>query len=216
MKDIDKKINNEAKPSDNLAAQSDEDGFRENEPEIDTDSGDDVVFEDNTEVTGADYTQKVEKLRKRIKELEQKNTELLNAWQRDKADFLNARRQDAENQKKFASFAKEDIITELLQTLDSFELAFKNKESWEKVDKNWRQGVEYIHSQFSNVLSQHGLTVLNPIGEQFDPSRDEAIENIPVENSSDDGKILEVVSSGYKLHDKLIRAPKVKVGEYKK
>lgn len=196
MKDEDKKINTE-----------------ETEPEVDTDLGDDFVFEDNTEFTGPDSQQKVEKLKARIKELEQKNGELLDGWQRDKADFLNARRSDAENQKKFAMFAKEDIITELLGTLDSFESAFKNKESWEKVDKNWRMGVEYIHSQLSNALSQHGLIVVNPLGEKFDHERDEALENVPVESEDDDGKILEVVSSGYKLHDKLIRAPKVKVGE---
>ncbi len=187
----------------------------ENEPEIDTDVGDDFVFEENTEITGPECEQKVKQLKERIKELEKKNSELLDGWQRDKADFLNARRLDAENQKKFATFAKEDIITELLQTLDSFESAFKNKEAWEKVDKNWRMGVEYIHTQLSNALSQHGLSVVNPLGEKFDHNRDEAVETVPVEDESEDGKILEVVSSGYKLHDKLIRAPKVKVAEYR-
>ena len=179
----------------------------ENEPEVDTDNGDDFVFEENTDVTGPDAEQKIKKLKERIKELEKKNAELMDGWQRDKADFLNARRQDAENQKKFATFAKEDIITELLQTLDSFESAFKNKESWEKVDENWRKGVEYIHTQLSGALAQHGLSVVNPLGEKFDHNRDEAIETVPVENPDDDGKILEVVNSGYKLHDKLIRAP---------
>lgn len=185
------------------------------EPEIDTDPGDDFVFEDNTEVTGADYAQKVDKLKKRIKELEQKNTELLDSWQRDKADFLNARRLDAENQKNFAMFAKEDIATEIIPVLDSFESAFKNKEAWEKVDKNWRTGVEYIHSQLVGVLGNHGVTVINPVGEMFDHNRDEAIENITVEDKDDDGKIIEVVSVGYKLLNKIIRAPKVKVGEIK-
>ena len=188
---------------------------KEIENEVDTDAGDDFVFEDNTEVTGPDSQQKVKQLKERIKELEKKNAELLLAWQRDKADFVNARRLDGENQKKFATFAKEDIILELLQTLDSFESAFKNKEAWEKVDKNWRLGVEYIHSQFSNVLSQHGLSVVSPLGEKFDHNRDEAIETVSVEKESDDGKILEVVNSGYKLHDKLIRAPKVKVADFR-
>ena len=169
MTDEDKKINNDI-----------------TEPEVDTDVGDDFVFEDNTEVTGPDSQQKVKQLRERIKELEKKNAELLDGWQRDKADFVNARRQDEENQKRFATFAKEDIITELLQTLDSFESAFKNKEAWEKVDKNWRMGVEYIHTQLSNALSQHGLTVVSPVGEKFDHNRDEAIEMVPVENESDD------------------------------
>jgi molecular chaperone GrpE len=189
--------------------------MEEMEPEVDTDVGDDFEFEENTEVTGPDAEQKIKKLKEWIKELEKKNAELLLGWQRDKADFMNARRMDEENQKKFATFAKEDIILELLQTLDSFESAFKNKEAWEKVDKNWRLGVEYIHSQFSNVLAQHGLSVVSPLGEKFDHTRDEAIEMVPVEKESDDSKILEVVNSGYKLHDKLIRAPKVKVGDFR-
>ena len=99
--------------------------------------------------------------------------------------------------------------------MDSFESAFKNKEAWEKVDKNWRTGVEYIHTLLINVLSNHGVSVVNPLGEKFDPQRDEAVESIPVENKEDDGKILEVITTGYKLQDKIIRAPRVKVGEYK-
>jgi molecular chaperone GrpE (heat shock protein) len=54
------------------------------------------------------------------------------------------------------------------------------------------------------------------LGEQFDPQRDEAIETVAVENPEDNHKIIEVVSVGYKLQNKIIRAPKVKVGEYKK
>ena len=77
-------------------------------------------------------------------------------------------------------------------------------------------GIEYIHSQLLSVLNQNGLTIINPLGDQFDHNRDEAIENVMVEDESKDGKIVEVVQVGYNLHDKQIRAPKVKVGEYKK
>src|SRR3989344_6786152 len=185
------------------------------EEEVDTDHGDDVIFEDNTEVTGADYQQKVDKLKNRIKELEKKNSELLDSWQRDKADFINSRKRDEEQKKEFLKFSRADTIAELLPVLDSFESAFKNKEAWEKVDKNWRTGVEYIHTQLFNILSGHGLKVISPLGEQFDPQRDEAIENVPIENPKDNHKILEVVSVGYKLQDKIIRPPKVKVAELK-
>ncbi|MES3004695.1 MAG: nucleotide exchange factor GrpE [Patescibacteria group bacterium] len=173
---------------------------------------DDVVFEDNTEVTGADYSAKVKQLKDKIKELEKKNTELLDGWQRDKADFVNAKRQADEDRKEFMKFAKADLINELLGVLDSFDGAFKNKEAWEKVDKNWRVGVEYIHSQLLGTLTQNGVTVLNPIGESYDPKRDEAIENIKVDDEKSDGKILEVVQVGYALNGKELRAPKVRVG----
>lgn len=98
--------------------------------------------------------------------------------------------------------------------LDSFENAFKNKEAWEKVDKNWRVGVEYIHSQLNNILAGHALKVINPIGEMYNHSRDEAVETIKVDSKEKDGKILEVVSLGYELNGKEIRPPKVKVGHF--
>ncbi len=193
---------------------TDEDKIIDTEPEIDTDPGDEFVFEDNTEVTGADYKVKTDKLRARIKELEKKNAELLDGWQRDKADFINARKRDEEQKLEFLKFSKSDIISELLAVLDSFESAFKNKEAWEKADKNWRMGVEYIHTQLMNIMTQNGLKVLNPLGEKFNHTRDEAVETVKVDDKESDDKILEVVRVGYELHGKELRAPKVRVGHF--
>jgi len=156
----------------------------------------------------------IKKLREKVKKLEEKSQEYLTGWQKERADGVNLRKRLEEEKREFAKFAKEDIATEIIPVLDSFESAFKNKEAWEKVDKNWRQGVEYIHSQLVNVLSNHGISIISPLGEQFDPQRDEAIENVPIENPKDNHKILEVVSVGYKLQDKIIRPPKVKVGDF--
>lgn len=192
----------------------DDDTKKETEPEVDTDVGDDIVFEENTEVTGVDHATKISKLKERIKELEKKNGELLDGWQRERADISNLKKREEEEKKKFIKFAKEEIITELLPVLDAFESAMKNKEVWEKVDKNWRTGIEYIHSQLITILSQNGLEIINPIGDKYDHNRDEAVENIAVESEEDDGKILEVVRIGYSLHSKEIRAPKVKVGHF--
>lgn len=194
----------------------DEEVSQDDEVEETEEDSDDIVFEENTEVTSVDLNAKLAKLKKRIKELEKEKADLLNNWQRDKADFINARKQDASERDNFIKFAKEDIVNELIPVLDSFESAFKNKEAWEKVDKNWRIGVEYIHSQLLNVLGNHGVSQLNPLGETFDPNRDEAIENVEVDKKEDDHKVVEVLSLGYKLNDKIIRPPKVKVGEFRK
>ena len=188
------------------------------EIEIDTDPGDgdvdDVTFEVNSDVTAPDVKDRTEKLKARIKELEAKNADLMDKWQRDKADFVNLRKKDEEDKKEFIKFAKADVIAELLPVLDSFESAFKNKEAWEKVDKNWRVGVEYINSQLMTVLGNHALKVINPIGEMYNASRDEAVETVKVDDKKDDGKILDVVQVGYELNGKEIRAPKVKVGHF--
>ncbi len=191
-----------------LSGQTGEDNSKKGKEE----TTDDVVFdseEENNPIT------LIKKLREKIKKLEEKNQEYLLGWQKERADSVNLRRVLDEEKREFAKFAKEDIATEVITVLDSFESAFKNKEAWEKVDKNWRQGVEYIHSQLINVLGNHGVSVISPLGEKFNPQRDEAIETEIVGNPEDDHKILEVLSVGYKLQNKIIRAPKVKVGKYK-
>lgn len=173
----------------------------------------DVVFEDEEETENPKIL--IKKLRDRIKELEKKSEEYLTGWQKERADSINLKKRLEEEKKDFAKYAKEDIATEIIPVLDSFESAFKNKEAWEKVDKNWRVGVEYIHSQLVNVLANHGVSVVSPLGETFDPARDEAIETVPTEREEDDHKIIEVLSVGYKLGERIIRAPKVKILEHK-
>lgn len=184
--------------------------------EVDTDPGDDVIFEENSEVTAPDLHAKLDKLRARVKELEKKNGELLDSWQRDKADFINARRSDENARGEFLRFAKADIISEIIPVLDSFDNAMKNRETWEKVDKNWRMGVEYIHGQLLGTLTSHGLKVINPLGEMYDHVRDEAVGEVRVDNKENDGKIVEVVQVGYELNGKEIRPPKVKVEHFEK
>lgn len=188
------------------------------EEEIDTDPGDgdadDVYFENLPENLAPEIKDRTDKLKLQIKELQKKNAELLDSWQRDKAEFINSRRRDDEQKQEFLKFAKADIISELLPVLDSFESAMKNVEAWEKVDKNWRVGVEYIHTQLTNTLLAHGLKVVNPLGEMYNVSRDEAIETVKVDSKEEDGKILSVVQVGYELNGKEIRPPKVRVAHF--
>ncbi|HEY4479101.1 MAG TPA: nucleotide exchange factor GrpE [Candidatus Paceibacterota bacterium] len=171
---------------------------------------DGLIEEDN------DLKSQVTKLKEKLKTALEEKQKYLDGWQRDKAEFLNARKRDREAQAEFLKFAKEDIVTELLPVLQSFEMAMANKEAWEKVDKNWRIGVEYISNQLKTVLETHGLKDVNPIGLQFDPMRDEAQEFVPVENEEQNNKVMEVIQKGYELNGKQLRAPKVKVGEFKK
>jgi len=184
-------------------------------PEVGEEIEDDVVFEDNTEVVGVDFKKKYDALRLKVKELEAKVSEYLNGWQRDKADFINLRKKDEGEKKQIASFAKEDLIQEIIPALDSFESAMKNKEAWEKVDPNWRVGVEYINSQLTTALENNGLKKVYPLGQPFDHTRDEALEMVPTEDESQDGVVVDVVQTGYMLGDRLVRPPKVNVGEYK-
>jgi len=83
------------------------------------------------------------------------------------------------------------------------------------VDKNWRNGVEYIHGQLKSVLESNGLKEVDPQGKPFDPSRDEAMEYVPVTDEKLHHTVISVIQKGYELNGKQMRPPRVKVGEYK-
>ena len=195
---------------------------RDSDPTEESDSEekeDDIVIEEGSDEEGNSFAsgpQAVVKLRARLKAADAKAQEYLDGWQRSKAEFINLRKRDAEEKKDLIKFANQKLVADILPVLDSFEMAFANKEAWEKADKNWRLGVEYIYTQLKSSLEKHGLTEVNPIGLKFDPSRDNPIEMVPTENETEDGMIMTVIQKGYNLNSKLFRSPSVKVAEYKK
>ena len=98
-----------------------------------------------------------------------------------------------------------------LPVLESFQMAFANKEAWAKVDHNWRSGVEYINTQLVQVLSGHGLSEMRPLGEEFDPNIHTSIGTVHTDDAANEHTIAEVVQPGYQLSGKVIRSPKVKI-----
>ncbi len=183
---------------------------------LDNKATDDITIEsEDGEGNVLNAAAKLKELREKLKKSEAERLEYLSGWQRAKADLINARKRDEEDKKEFTKYANEDLIGEILTVLDSFDMAFANKEAWEKVDPNWRKGVEYIYSQLISTLERFGLKVIVPVGEKFDPNHHISIENVAVTDKSKDGMIVEVIQKGYEMNGKVIRAPKVKVGEFK-
>lgn len=184
--------------------------------------GVDIVAEDDADtlddsvIVEENALEAVKKLKEKLKQANAERQEYLVGWQRAKADLINARKRDEADRQDFVKFANERLIEDLVPVMESFDLAMANKETWEKVDKNWRIGVEYIYSQLKKVLNDAGLEEINPLGKDFDLNRDEASEYVPVEKESDHHKVVAVVQKGYTLNGKAMRPPKVKVGEWKK
>ncbi len=178
-------------------------------------SSDDSDALDDSVVAEENAAEIIKKLREKLKKAESEKTEYLTGWQRAKADFINARKRDEADRAEFMKYANEGLVGDLIPVLESFDMAISNKESWEKVDKNWRVGVEYIYNQLKKVLGENGWKEINPLGEVFDHNRDEAIEHVPVDDKKQDQMIIQVVQKGYSLNGKLLKAPRVKVGEFK-
>lgn len=165
----------------------------------------------------SDPKEKIAKLKEKIKKLTAEKDEYMNGWQRERADFVNYKKRSEEERKKYIKFANENLLEEMLTVLESFDMAFMNKEQWNSVPQNWRVGVEYIHSQFVKILDENGLKEFMPkVGEKFDVKLHVAEEVVPVDSELEDGMIKEIKKKGYIMNGKIIIAPKVVVGEFKK
>lgn len=198
---------NNQKPQDINEALNEE---LQEETTVETESTDDVVYDD---AENAQDT--IKKLKEKLKLAEKEKQEYLDGWQRIKADFVNAKKRYEEERKDLVRYATADLVDELIPVLQNFEMAFSNKEVWEKVDANWRMGVEYIYNNFKQTLEAKGLKEINPLGLPFDPARDEAVEHVAVDSADKDHKVIEVLQKGYELNGKVVRPPRVKVGEFK-
>jgi len=170
---------------------------------------DPVHFESEDESENIAGTLK--KLREKLRVCEQEKKDNLDGWQRMRADFANARKEEETRRGEMIKFASEGLVEDMLPVLDSFSMAFANKEAWEKVDANWRKGVEYIHAQMLSVLESRGLSEIGAIGEKIDPRMHIAMEGIPTDDANKVDTVVEVIQKGYRLHSKVIRPAKVKV-----
>jgi len=169
---------------------------------------DDLQYEDDEEMENP--AQALKKLREKLKACEKDKKEYLDGWQRMRADFANVRKEEETRRGEMIKFASEGLVDDLIPVLDSFSMAFGNKEAWEKVDANWRKGVEYIYAQMYSILESRGLTEIGKAGEAFDPHLHVAIEETPTPSEKEANTVAEVVQKGYRLHNKVIRPAKVK------
>jgi len=191
----------------------------EKEINIDTEdvSVDDVSFVESTEDGEILPTKDiVKKLREELKVCRKEKEEYLTGWQRAKADYINLQKEHGESHIRNSVLVKEKFLSNLLPALDSFDMAFQNKEVWEKVDINWRMGVEYIYQQLLNGLENNGIEKIDKIDILFDPIIHESIEIIETDDKDKDHKIAKIVQVGYKIGHRIVRPARVNIYEYKK
>ena len=181
--------------------------------ETPTDESEVLEFEFN-EDGEEDLKKTIKKLRADLKLCKTEKAEYLTGWQKERADFTNYKKQEDDRKANFSEAMRERILSRFLTVMDSFNMAFANKEAWEKVDENWRKGVEYIYAQMNTVFEEYGVKPIGEKGESFDPNIHQSIEMVNTDKREYDHKIAEVVQKGYKLGDRVIRVARVNVFEY--
>lgn len=190
--------------------------YKEEHLENETTDNEEVTFEEVNEEGELDSKTTIKKLREKIKKLEGEKQEYLDLSQRTRADYANFKKEVEASRLSERKFAAKRLIEEMLPTLDSYDMAKGNKEAWEKVDQNWRVGIEYIFGQLRTVLENQGVVQFGKVGDMFDPNLHESMEMIPVTDENENDKIMNVLQSGYRMHETVLRPARVKVGHFEK
>jgi len=165
--------------------------------------------------SGEEFIKKFKKLKLELKTCQKEKNEYLTGWQKERADFANYKKQEDDRRAMLSEAMRERILTRFLSVLDSFNMAFVNKEAWEKVDENWRKGVEYIYGQMNTIFEEYGVKPIGEMGEVFDPNIHQSIESVSTNKKEDDHKVSNVIQKGYKLGERVMRPARVNVYEYK-
>ncbi len=140
-------------------------------------------------------------------ELNQEISNLKDKYLRLAAEFENYKKRTTKEKLESINYGKESMIKPLLTILDDFERANKNI-------KKDNEGYILINQKIIDIFSKHQLKKIQIENEEmFDVEKHEAISSLDVKDKNKKGKIVEVIESGYKLGEKIIRYPKVIIGK---
>ena len=176
---------------------------------------DDIVEFEFNEDGEEDLKKTLKKLRADLKEAKKEKEEYLTGWQKERANFINYKKEEEDRKALFSEAVRERILMRFLSVLDSFNMAMGNRGAWEKVDKNWRLGVEHIYSELTKIFEEYGVKTIGEVGENFDPNIHQSIDIVPTDNKDEDHKVAEVIQKGYKLGERILRPARVNVYEHK-
>ncbi len=138
-------------------------------------------------------------LKEKLKTAQTERDEYLAGWQRAKADFINARREEDQSRHAFVKIAAQTILRDFLALADSFTQALQNLSAEEK------SHIIPLYEQMVKLLGDHGVKEIETKnGDRFDPALHEALEG--------EGDVVEeVLQKGYILHERVLRPARVKV-----
>lgn len=156
--------------------------------------------------------QDVQKMQDELKQCTDKTAELQDKYLRLSAEFDNYRKRTHKEKTELIKTASDDLLKQIIPVVDDFErglAAVNNSVDLEAI----KQGMNLIYGRFKEFLQQQGIREIESINQDFNTDFHEAVTKIPVADESLRGKVVDVIEKGYYLHDKVIRYPKVVIGE---
>jgi molecular chaperone GrpE len=150
----------------------------------------------------------------RLEEAERKAAEDHDLYLRAAAELENYKKRVARDRQDFVKYANENLIRDILPTVDSMERALEHAS--ESGDfQVFVDGLKMIRDTFLSVLGKHGATKIDAVGKKFDPNFHEAL--MQVEGGKEqDNTVAEEFETGYLLNGRLLRPAKVSIARYNK
>lgn len=137
--------------------------------------------------------------RKTLGQLEERIVDLENKWKRALADYANLEKRIGREKEEFTKFATLVLIDKILEVLPDLERAQAHLKD---------QGLELAIGKLRKILKEEGLEEIEALGKKFDAQLMGCVEKV----KGEENQVVEVVSKGYKLHGRVLRPAKVKVG----
>lgn len=182
-----------------------------NEVEV-NDEQQDIAAEVAEETEDAENLSELDRLKQMLQQreeaIEQKDKEYLFLM----AEFDNFRKRTVREKAEIIKNGAENVLKGILPIIDDFERGIKAMN--ENTDaKSVKEGIEMIYNKFIKYLQQNGVNEIASEDAAFDVDLHEAIAMVPVEDESKKGKVIDTITKGYTLNDKVIRHAKVAVGQ---
>ena len=145
-----------------------------------------------------------------IQKLIEERDSLQDRLLRRQAEFENYRKRADRERNEYVQSASAELVRELLNVLDSFDLAIRNASSEGSAGEDMLRGLDLVYKQFLDTLGRFGLKAIEAKGQTFDPNFHQAISTVPSDDVPEN-TVVEEFRRGYTLNGKLLRAAMVSV-----
>jgi molecular chaperone GrpE len=133
----------------------------------------------------------------------------LEGWQRSRAEFANYKRRTSQELSESRERGAVDALAKVLPTMDDFERALGNIPA-DLQDHPWINGTSLILKNMQKVMDEYNISIIDPVGEEFDPNFHEAIGT---DNSDEyeSGIVTVTLQKGYRSGERVLRPALVRV-----
>ena len=134
-----------------------------------------------------------------VQKLQEERVNLQDRLLRKQAEFENYRKRIERERSEYVAFASAELMKELLNALDSFDLAIRNSGA----DENVVRGLDLVYKQFQDTLGRFGLKAIEAKGQPFDPNFHQAVSTVA--SDAEENTVVEELRRGYTLNGRLLR-----------